>query len=126
VVSYVVIMVPAFFVLVAVATWSRRREGRVVATRLPAYVAAGWLAPADVTMVASLSVRKQARQWAQRTYGDVGRRALRDFQLAATELAFLRDRAERGHAPRDFAARERQLLGEVACTRSALAEAPVR
>jgi RsiW-degrading membrane proteinase PrsW (M82 family) len=126
VVSYLVLMVPAFFILVTVATWSRRREGRVVAQRLPSYVHAGWLAPADVTMVASLPVRKQALQWAEAKYGDAGRRALRDFQLAATELAFLRDRAERGHVANDFAMRERQLLGVVAGSRNALAAAPAR
>lgn len=126
VLSYFVLMVPAFIVLVSVATWSRRREGKVVATRLPAYVEAGWLAPADVSMVASLPVRKQALQWARARYGDGGRRALRDFQLAATELAFLRDRAERGHAGRNFPMRERQLLATVTRSRSALAATPIR
>lgn len=126
VVSYLVIMVPAFIVLVTVATWSRRREGRVVATRLPAYVEAGWLAPADVAMVSSLPVRKQALQWAERKYGDVGRRALRDFQHAATELAFLRDRAERGHMRKDFAVREHELLTIVTRTRNVLAGAAAR
>lgn len=126
VVSYVVIMVPAFFVLVIVATWQRHREGRVVAARLPAYVAAGWLTPADVSMVSSLAARKRALRWARERYGEVGQQALRDFQHAATELAFLRDRAERGTAGRDFTARERNLLEIVARSRGAIAPPPVR
>jgi hypothetical protein len=48
---------------------------------------------------------------------------MRDFQHAATELAFLRDRAERLGAAPDFATRERSLLAEVAQHRAALADA---
>jgi protease PrsW len=118
--GYVLIMVPAFVVMVAVAGWSRRREGGVVAARLPAYVQAGWLAPQDVAMVASLPVRRQALAWARGRYGEPGGRALRAFQHAATELAFLRDRAERGHAGRDFAQRERALLADLMRSRAAV------
>jgi len=45
---------------------------------------------------------------------------LHDFQLAGTELAFLRDRAERGHPVGDFTARERQLLAELSRSRAAV------
>jgi hypothetical protein len=44
---------------------------------------------------------------------------LRDFQHAATELAFLRDRLERGLDVPDFPARERELLTQVARARAA-------
>ena len=121
--GYVLIMVPAFALTVGVATWSRRREGAVVAARLPAYVDAGWLASEDVAMLSSLPRRRQAVDWAERTYGERGATALRDFQHAATELAFLRDRAHRGHAGPDFPAREREILAEVARTRAAVAPA---
>jgi protease PrsW len=118
--SYALIMVPAFLMVAAIATWSRRREGATVAARLPAYVDAGWLAGEDVSMLASLRRRRQALQWAEGAYGDRGARALRDFQHSATELAFLRDRAERGRVGRDFTDLERTLLADLARTRAAI------
>lgn len=119
--SYVTIMVPIFLVAVAVAIWSRRREGRIVAARLPLYVNAGWLTPADLAMVSSVPARKQALRWAQETHGDEAARELKKFQHVATELAFLRDRAERGHMDSDFVARERRLLREASAVRHGLA-----
>jgi RsiW-degrading membrane proteinase PrsW (M82 family) len=119
--GYALIMVPAFALVVAVAVWSRRREGAIVATWLPAYAEAGWMAPEDVAMLSSLRARRQAVEWAKGVYGERGARALQAFQHAATELAFLRDRAERGTAHEDFIQRERSLLAEVARTRAAIA-----
>jgi RsiW-degrading membrane proteinase PrsW (M82 family) len=117
--GYLLIMVPAFALTVAVATWSRRREGTTVAERLPPYVDAGWLDPEDVPMLASLQRRRQALDWMEARYGGGQARALRDFQHAATELAFLRDRVERGLDVPDFPSRERELLAMVARSRAA-------
>jgi RsiW-degrading membrane proteinase PrsW (M82 family) len=119
-IGYVFVMFPVFLLTLAVATWSRRREGAVVATWLPIYVPAGWLADEDVAMIASMPRRRQAVAWAERTYGGGSSRALHEFQLAGTELAFLRDRVERGHPLADFAARERQLLAELSRSRAAV------
>lgn len=119
--GYVAIMVPAFAATIAVAAWSRRREGATVARRLPAYVEAGWLVAEDVQMLASLPRRRQAARWVQERHGPASARALRDFQQAATELAFLRDRVERGQDVADFPARERELLTLVARSRAAAA-----
>jgi protease PrsW len=117
--GYVVVMVPAFAATIAVATWSRRREGATLIRHLPAYVAAGWLAPEDVPMLASVPRRRQAVRWVQARYGDEGGRALRRFQHSATELAFLRDRLDRGHPVPDFPRRERELLDEMSRNRAA-------
>jgi RsiW-degrading membrane proteinase PrsW (M82 family) len=119
--GYVVVMVPAFAATIAVATWSRRREGATLVRHLPAYVAAGWLAPEDVPMLASMPRRRQAVRWVQGRYGEAGSRALRRFQHSATELAFLRDRLDRGHDVPDFPRRERELLAEMSRSRSAAA-----
>lgn len=116
--GYVAIMVPAFAATIAVASWSRRREGATVALRLPTYVEAGWLDREDVPMLASLARRRQAVQWVATRHGSGRARALRKFQHAATELAFLRDRVERGQDVADFPARERELLAQVARTRA--------
>lgn len=117
--GYVAIMVPAFAATVAVAAWSRRREGATVSRRLPAYVEAGWLDAADVPMLASLPRRRQAVQWVRDRRGPGSALALRDFQQAATELAFLRDRLERGQEVADFPMRERELLALVSRARAA-------
>ena len=114
--GYAVIMVPAFALVIAVAVWSRRREGAIVARWLPAYAQAGWLAPEDVAMLSSLRARRLAVAWAKGVYGERGARTLPAFQHAATELAFLRDRAERGAEHEDFIQRERSLLTDVART----------
>jgi RsiW-degrading membrane proteinase PrsW (M82 family) len=117
--GYVLVMLPTLGLAVGIAVWSRRREGATVAARLPAYVEAGWLDPDDVPMLASLPRRRQALDWVAGRYGDRRASALREFQHAATELAFLRDRVERGLDVPDFPGRERELLREVARTRSA-------
>jgi RsiW-degrading membrane proteinase PrsW (M82 family) len=121
-VGYLSLMVPAFLVAVAIATWSRRREGATVARWLPVYVPAGWLADGDVAMIASMPRRRQALAWAERTYGGASARALGDFQHAGTELAFLRDRVERGHDVPDFVPRERDLLMTLAGARRAVTQ----
>ena len=117
--GYLLVMVPAFALVVGVATWSRRREGATVAARLPTYVDAGWLDPADILMLASLPRRRQAVDWMRGQYGEGSARALHDFQLTATELAFLRDRLERGLDVPDFPGRERELLSRLARARFA-------
>ncbi len=121
--GYLMVMVPAFVVLAALASWFRRREGVVIGRWLPAYAEAGWLATADVTMLASLPARKQAVAWASDAHGEGSAELMRAFQLAATELAFLRARAERGAVGADFVVRERDLLTRLAHTRAALAGA---
>jgi hypothetical protein len=69
-------------------------------------------------MLASLSRRRQAVGWVQGKYGERPARALREFQHSATELAFLRDRVERGLDVPDFPARERDLLASIARARA--------
>ena len=117
--GYVLIGVPVFAMAVALALWSRKREGRLIEAYLPTYVDAGWLEPAEATMLASLPLRRAAREWAA-TAGPVGDRAMAAFQQGATELAFLRDRAAHGSGGSDFAARERQLLGQLTAARMRL------
>jgi hypothetical protein len=77
-------------------------------------------------MIASLQRRRQAQDWVQGRYGGRPARALREFQHAATELAFLRDRLERGLEVPDFQARERELLRQVALARAGAMAGPVQ
>ena len=123
--GYVLIMVPAF------ATDGRhRRSGRAAGRARPwrpgsrrTSRRAGWTRE-DVPMLASLQRRRQALDWVEGGTAGSGPRALREFQHAATELAFLRDRLERGLDVPDFPARERELLREVSRTRAAAPSPP--
>ncbi len=82
--------------MVGLAIWLRGWEGRLTERTLPDYVRAGWLTPPEVAALGSLGRRHSARRWARRVAGDDGRKAMRDFQFAATRLALLRDGMLRG------------------------------
>ncbi|ROQ33308.1 RsiW-degrading membrane proteinase PrsW (M82 family) [Streptomyces sp. PanSC19] len=107
---YGALMVPAFGLLTWLAVWSRQRELRTISGVLPAYAAAGWLAPAEPLALSSMRARQVARSFAARTYGPSAARAVGEYESFATTLAFLRDRALRGTAGPDFPAREQELL----------------
>jgi protease PrsW len=93
--GYFSVMMPIFFGVVALAMWLRSSEGRVIQAALLRYVRAGWLSPPEVASLATVGRRRSARAWARRVAGPAGSDAMRGFQLAATRLALLRDRAER-------------------------------
>lgn len=107
---YVLVMVPVFVAILLVAGLDRARERRVVRRHLPAYVAAGWLAPGAPEELASPRRRRAARRAARARSGRRAARDVRRAQLVATELAFLRDRRERGLADDAWQERERAHL----------------
>jgi len=81
--------------LVAVVVADRRRVVRLIWRFLPAYETAGVVTEADLRMLSTLRGRRQARRWARRTSGRTAAYAMTDYQLAATELALVHQRAER-------------------------------
>ena len=93
---YAVIMVPLFGGLIALVLWQRRREQRVVAGQLAGFASAGWIAPTEVPLLASLAGRRGWRSEVRRRAGERAADAVRDYQHAVTELAFLSDRMQRG------------------------------
>ena len=95
-VVYVLVMVPLFLAMVILVIWQRRREQRIVANQLPRFVAAGWIAPDEVRLLTSLSSRRGWQAAVKRRWGAQAARAVRDYQTAVTELAFLHDRVARG------------------------------
>jgi protease PrsW len=99
--AYVLVQVPIFVVAVSLALYARRREGRLIGRHLAVYGTTGWLTGREIEMLASLPARRDARGWAGRTGGNDARRAMRDFQELGSELAFLRERMERGTANPD-------------------------
>ncbi len=104
------LQVPIFVAFVVFAVAARRREERLIGTHLQAYVSSGWLTPGELTMLSSSGTRRQARDWAARTAGPAGKKAMRDFQALGSELAFLRERMEHRAAPPDAQATELDLL----------------
>ncbi|WP_432058063.1 PrsW family intramembrane metalloprotease [Streptomyces sp. bgisy022] len=110
---YAAFMVPLFGLLTWLVVWTRQRELRIVRTELPAYAAAGWLAPAEPFALGSMRARRLARQYARRHGGRAAAREVARYAAEATALASLRHRGASGRAPADFAVRESELLGAV-------------
>ena len=124
-VVYVVIMVPALAGAILVARHHRRRERDVINRQLPAMVYYRWLSPAEAGWLASIAARRRWLRVVRHRSGRAGVRALQAFQQAATELAFLRDRVERGVGPADAYWQHTELVQRLAVSR-AQALAPLR
>ncbi|WP_242911131.1 PrsW family intramembrane metalloprotease [Actinomadura terrae] len=114
----------ALIVIVAV---ERHNTVRRIEAYLPMYAGTGLVTPQDVRMLRSIPARRAARRWARGVGGAPAGRAMTDYQLAATELALLHKRADRGVAePRWFEARRDALLGLMALARQAFLRTPPR
>lgn len=100
-VAYMVLFGVLLGILALVAR-DRHRQVGAIALHLPPYVATGLVTPADITMLSSLRARRRAREWAARNAGRGGRTAMREYQLAATELALLHRRVDTGSAGSDW------------------------
>ncbi|MDQ1286616.1 MAG: PrsW family intrarane metalloprotease [Actinomycetota bacterium] len=115
--AYILIQLPIFIGFILLAVFARRREGRLISRHLAVYASTGWLATGEVGMLASLAARRDARGWARRIGGPTAKRAMRDFQEMASELAFLRERMVRGAAPRDARHQEYSMLAAMSSLR---------
>ncbi|WP_084463752.1 PrsW family intramembrane metalloprotease [Microtetraspora fusca] len=116
-VAYLVLMV-LLFVELAVIFRDRKRIVGLIHHYLPPYERNGLINEADIFMLSSLKGRRQARQWAKAHGGKAGVRAMSDYQLAATELGLLHERASRGGIDeKSFLERQRALAGLMAHAR---------
>ncbi|OLT19762.1 peptidase [Actinomadura sp. CNU-125] len=112
-------------VLIVIVAVERRSTVRRIETYLPLYAATGLVTPADVRMLRSIPARRAARRWARAVGGPAAGRAMVDYQLAATELALLHKRADRGVAdPHWFATRRDSLLNLMSLARHAFLRTP--
>ena len=93
---YVAWMMPIFGLAIWLAIASRRREQRVVAAKLPGMVAANLVTPNESTWLGSIRTRKLAINAATRAGGPAAGRAVKNFAAQVVELAFVRDRIDRG------------------------------
>ena len=116
IIIYFLIEVPLFVAWVGVVIWLRWSERMTIRARLYDYHRAGWLAPAEITMLTTNSGRSAARRWA-RSRGPRALSAMRTFLKTSSELAQLRQQALDGHAAADFAAQETSLLETMSSSR---------
>ncbi|CAL9653061.1 hypothetical protein SUDANB95_06653 [Actinosynnema sp. ALI-1.44] len=121
---YFLIMVPVFAAMVWLVVWQRRREQRIVAGQLPEMAANRWIASSEVTLLASLQGRRRWRRAVRRKVGDQAARAVAGYQVAATELAFLRHRMASGTAEAGSDERHAALLEALIAARQAAVDAP--
>jgi hypothetical protein len=115
---YVVVMVPLFAGMLSIALWQRRREQRVIEARLGEFVQAGWIPWYELDL---LSTMRSRRRWitAMKTqYGRDAARAVRDYQVSVTELAFLVTRLRHARADEQDDPRLAEVLSAVTRTRA--------
>ncbi len=93
---YVFWMVPVFGLAITLAVKSRRREQRVVTDKLPGMVAAGVVTPNESSWLGSIRTRKLAVAEATRFGGKQAGKSVKTFAHQVVELAFVRDRIDRG------------------------------
>jgi protease PrsW len=93
---YLYIMVPLFLGMTLLVVWQRRREQRTVREQLPAFAAAGWIAPSEVELLGTLAGRGRWQRAVRQRSGKAAAKAVVEYQTAVTELAFLRARMSRG------------------------------
>jgi hypothetical protein len=120
-VTYAVVMLPAFGALVALAVWARRSEGRMLAASLGDAARRGLIPSTDIGWMVDLHARRIARRYAQRRGGPKGAAAMREYQQAAIELGFLHSRYLRGTPPPDFAERGREYVARISAVRPRIA-----
>ena len=117
---YFLVMVPVFIAGVMLISWHRRREQRIVASALPEMVDRGWVDPANVKRLVTLTARRQWRVRTGRKRGRPAARAVGAYQAAVTELAFLWHAVRHGLAGADAADREAQLVAVLHATKAGL------
>ncbi|MEV6863120.1 PrsW family intramembrane metalloprotease [Streptosporangium subroseum] len=121
-IAYLLLMV-VLFVMIWIVFRDRKRIVGLIQSYLPAYEPTGLVAQYDVNMLSSLPGRRHARQWAKTHGGRGGLRAMNDYQLAATELGLLHERARRRVIDERTFDEEQQALLE--CMAGARAQFPV-
>jgi len=116
---YVVWMMPIFFLAIVLAVRSRRREQKIVAEKLPGMVAAGLVTPAETAWLGSIKTRKQAVAAATGFGGRPGGIGVKKFAHQVIELAFVRDRIERGFGDERVFALQQHEVDDIVAARAA-------
>lgn len=118
-VVYLVWMVPCFGLAIWLAIASRRREQRIVAAKLPGMVAAQLVTDNEATWLGSIKTRKLAIAEVTRAAGKPAAKPVKDFAAQVVELAFVRDRIDRGFSDERVVALQNEEAYWVLVARSA-------
>jgi RsiW-degrading membrane proteinase PrsW (M82 family) len=116
---YVFWMVPVFVFAIALGVRSRKREQRIVAEKLPGMVAAQLVTPTEATWLNSMKNRKLAIGLARRSGGKPAGKGVRNFAAQVVELAFVRDRIDRGFGDQRLCAMQTEEANAVHAARMA-------
>ena len=108
VLTYFLVMMPAFATMLVIVALSLRREGRILREHLRRDVASGLLTEAEYACLCSLRGRFAASLRALTRSGPGAWRARARLNSAASELAFHRCRVARGIGSRGATAAERE------------------
>ena len=108
VLTYIVVMVPAFLIILIVIALALRREGQVVREFLVVDLQNGFLTHEEYKQVGSIFGRMGSSFNALSQSGVKGWRSRRRFNQLASELAFHRSRASRGLYSAEHDVRERE------------------
>lgn len=95
---YFLWMVPIFGLIIWLGLASRRKEQRITAEKLPGMVAANLVTPDEATWLGSIKTRKAAIAETGRSSGKAAAKSVKVFAHQVVELAFVRDRIDRGFA----------------------------
>ncbi|MCB0931471.1 MAG: PrsW family intramembrane metalloprotease [Mycobacterium sp.] len=120
---YVLWMMPMFALAIALAVTSRRRERHVIAAKLPGMVANGLVTPSEAGWLGTLRARKTAVTAAQRFGGRPAASSVKRFILQVVELAYVRDRIDRGFGDARVFALQNEEAHRVLVDRAAAAPA---
>jgi hypothetical protein len=104
--TYGILVVALIAVIVAVVA-DRRRVVHLIMRFLPDFEHPEVVTANDIPMLASLRLRRLGRHWARLNLGLAGRRAMSQYQLAATELAMACRRKSLGQTTQDAYVRHR-------------------
>ena len=118
---YAMVMMPAMIALVGIVLYAQARERRIIRAHLAPYVQSGHLSPAEHQALTVFGGRMKALYAAMTAGGLAGYRREGRFQQAASELAFLRWRTERGvtQAGAEYVTVEAEYLRVLAESRAA-------
>ena len=117
---YVLWMMPVFALAIWMAVLSRRREGYIIGQKLPGMIAGGLLTPVEAHWVGSLRARKAAVGQARAIGGRQAASSVKSFINQVVELAFVRDRIDRGFGdPRVYALQNEEAYGVMAARAAA-------
>jgi protease PrsW len=117
--TYVFWMVPIFALVIVLGVHGRRREQRVVAAKLPGMIAAGLVTPNEATWLGSLRSRKLAVGEATRHGGRQAGKAVKNFAAQVVELAFVRERIDRGFGDHRVFTLQQEEVNGLAAARAA-------